>query len=533
MDVAKFKNIFTGLNRARGLFTFEEEDVSNGKSVGLYRTIKEEPLLKHYQSHLEGKYPSLGIVPIRDDNTATFGCIDIDEYPLDHKKIITDIRKKDLPLIVCQSKSLGAHVYLFSKEPQPCVTWDKTLRSIASVLGFSGKEIFPKQKKLNGKDDVGSWINLPYFGEMRYAFLDSGEGASLEEFFAMYDQYVCDDIEKISIQKKIIKTKKSKFKFDMAPPCLKIMEGKGYPQGTRNNGIFNVGVFYRKAFPNDWEDLLQKFITKYMPEMKPEEVIREKKQIALNNDEGEIKYFYRCNDVPIKNHCNKELCATTRYGIKKEEVFADYPVVTELHILDSQPPVYYVYADVNGKRLKTRVDDEDHLLYAKPFRKVFNRTHLINFPKVSEKDWDALIDHLYKNKIIIEAPEDASTYAEFMDYLNEFCATNGRGSKSMDELSLDRAFIDEEKEKIYFKLETFQKWLQNTKNYKKKRSTLVSFLRDEAKAESTFVQVNKKSQRCWELDFKLDDTTIEKPDLKMNTKDKDVLGSTDEEEIPF
>ena len=51
MDVAKFKNIFTGLDRARGLFTFEEEDVSNGKSVGLYRTIKEEPLLKHYQSH--------------------------------------------------------------------------------------------------------------------------------------------------------------------------------------------------------------------------------------------------------------------------------------------------------------------------------------------------------------------------------------------------------------------------------------------------------------------------------------------------
>ena len=319
----------------------------------------------------------------------------------------------------------------------------------------------------------------------------------------------------------------------MAPPCLKIMEGKGYPQGTRNNGIFNVGVFYRKAFPNDWEDLLQKFITKYMPEMKPEEVIRETKQIALNNDEGEIKYFYRCNDVPIKNHCNKELCATTRYGIKKEEVFADYPVVTELHILDSQPPVYYVYADVNGKRLKTRVDDEDHLLYAKPFRKVFNRTHLINFPKVSEKDWDALIDHLYKNKIIIEAPEDASTYAEFMDYLNEFCATNGRGSKSMDELSLDRAFIDEDKEKIYFKLETFQKWLQNTKNYKKKRSTLVSFLRDEAKAESTWVQVNKKSQRCWELDFKLDDTIMEKPDLKIKNKDQEVLGSSDEEEIPF
>jgi len=157
----------------------------------------------------------------------------------------------------------------------------------------------------------------------------------------------------------------------------------------------------------------------------------------------------------------------------------------------------------------------------------------MNFPKIAEKDWDALIDFLYKNKIIIDAPEDASTVAEFLDYLQEFCLINGRGSKSMDELSLDRAYYDEEAEKIYFKLETFQRWLQNTKNYKKKRSTLVSFLRDEAKAESTFVQVNKKSQRCWELDYKLEDTFMEKPDLKIKNHDEEVLGSTDEEEIPF
>ena len=48
----------------------------------------------------------------------------------------------------------------------------------------------------------------------------------------------------------------------MAPPCLRILESKGYPEGTRNNGLFNVGVFYRKAFPNDWENLLQKIPSK-------------------------------------------------------------------------------------------------------------------------------------------------------------------------------------------------------------------------------------------------------------------------------
>ena len=212
MDANKFKEIFTGLNRARGAFTFEEDN-HIGKSTGAYRTVKEEPQVSHYETHLKGNYPSLGIVPINDDNMCYWGCIDVDEYPLDHKKIVTDIRQKELPLIVCQSKSLGAHIFLFSKNPAPAATFQKVLKNLSATLGFAGTEIFPKQTKLIGNDDVGSWLNLPYFGETRYAFLDTGEGATLQEFFDMYDKYVCDDIEKIS-QKKRVK-KKSKFKFDI------------------------------------------------------------------------------------------------------------------------------------------------------------------------------------------------------------------------------------------------------------------------------------------------------------------------------
>jgi hypothetical protein len=104
----------------------------------------------------------------------------------------------------------------------------------------------------------------------------------------------------------------------------------------------------------------------------------------------------------------------------------------------------------------------------------------------------------------------------------------------MDELSLDRAYVDEEAEKIYFKLETFQRWLQNTKNYKKNRNILTSYLKDDAKAEPVSKQVNKKSTRCWELDFKLDDSKVETKNLKIEKPDDNVLGtSNDEEEIPF
>ena len=53
---------------------------------------------------------------LREKNDCKWGCIDVDEYNLDHKSLISNIRKLNLPLIVCRSKSGGAHVFLFAKE---------------------------------------------------------------------------------------------------------------------------------------------------------------------------------------------------------------------------------------------------------------------------------------------------------------------------------------------------------------------------------------------------------------------------------
>ena len=51
-------------------------------------------------------------------------------YPLDFKKIISKIRKLDLPLVMCRSKSGGAHIFLFLKEPtQAKIIRDKLIES--------------------------------------------------------------------------------------------------------------------------------------------------------------------------------------------------------------------------------------------------------------------------------------------------------------------------------------------------------------------------------------------------------------------
>ena len=60
---------------------------------------------------------NLGIIPINDNSECRWGCIDIDSYAgFDHKKLINKIKNLNLPLIVCRSKSGGAHVFLFTSD---------------------------------------------------------------------------------------------------------------------------------------------------------------------------------------------------------------------------------------------------------------------------------------------------------------------------------------------------------------------------------------------------------------------------------
>jgi hypothetical protein len=39
------------------------------------------------KAHLSGKGAGVGIIPINETNDCKWGCIDIDQYPLDHKAL--------------------------------------------------------------------------------------------------------------------------------------------------------------------------------------------------------------------------------------------------------------------------------------------------------------------------------------------------------------------------------------------------------------------------------------------------------------
>ena len=83
----RFAEIFDGLKRAHGC-TYINTKPANGEKLKTKSFVKREPVtLEHYKNHLNGVEPTLGIIPITDDNTCIWGCIDVDSYAgFDHKK---------------------------------------------------------------------------------------------------------------------------------------------------------------------------------------------------------------------------------------------------------------------------------------------------------------------------------------------------------------------------------------------------------------------------------------------------------------
>jgi hypothetical protein len=332
---------FDGLNRAFG--TYQVREIDGQKLSGSAKTVQQPLDQDIWDLHLSGER-SLGVIPIRDDNTVAFAAIDIDTYPLDLESLEQKINDMGLPLIVCRSKSGGAHLYLFIRPPGAMAEVVRgKLAEWAAELGFSGVEIFPKQNELRNKDDVGNWINMPYFGgdadELRYAILD-GKPASMSKFI-------------LNVQLKAITNDElTEFEIDFpemaildgGPPCLNTLMREGFPQGNRNISLFNLGVYCKKRFGDDWQDKLDEFNETLLS---PPLSLGEVAQVKRNLDKK--AYFYKCNDAPINALCQKTICAKKAYGIGGDG-FSDDLVKVEGSIRMMTEEVYHI-ATINGKRV--------------------------------------------------------------------------------------------------------------------------------------------------------------------------------------
>ena len=505
----KFKEIFEGNNSAYGQLILSGSKNEKGKADGK-AFIKRQPVIdKLWQDHLDGKDPALGVIPINEDNMCKWGCIDVDVYNVDHLALMRDIKGLSFPLVTFRSKSGGAHLFLFAKEFIPASLMQSKLKAMADALGYAGSEIFPKQTEiLAERGDTGNFLNLPYHGGargLRYAVKAGGEAASLESFYSIYDEWVQtrEQIEQIVVSKKA----EVKEFFSDGPPCLNRLADEGFGEGSRNNGLFNVGVYRKKSNPDNWEDMLVADNQKVMsPPLSNSEV-----QLLIKslNRKGYDKY--RCKEQPICSVCNPAKCRTKKFGVGFEE--EQMPGLDTLTKIKSNPPQWFL--NVGGKRVELKTEQlHNPNLFALA---VLDQADIMT-PIPKAKDWrEIYVSPLLSNLEEIEPLESLDPINQIINLLYDF-TVNRPAARTKEDMLNKMSWTDDGY--TYFRMDDFYSFCKrnNWEMDKIKTGNLIKTLEDIFEDE---IRMTLKNQ------------TPRVIKIKAMKKDKPAISKVTYEEAPF
>lgn len=502
---SRFFHLFRGSDLAHG--TFEVKGVergTDGKKKGQARVLRDPATEEMWLDHLNGGM-GLGIIPIRSDNSCQWGAIDIDDYKTDHKALVKTLRQHKVPAVVGRSKSGGAHIWFFLTDPVPAADMQHKLQGLAASLGKADCEIFPKQAELLvDRGDTGNFLNMPYHNgtkNMRFGFNDEGEGLTAEEFLDYAERFVQtpDQFYDIDVSFGVTDSEH----LPEGPPCLQHLCKNGFTPGSRNNALFNLGVYARQADPDNWEGLLQKYNMDYFhPPLVRGEVDAIIKQLKKKD------YYYKCEDQPIKPHCNKDLCKTRKFGVGQGATSN----VTGIMKIDGDPPIFIVTID--GKPVETTTEGvHNQAVFQKACIRQLNKYP----PTVNNRAWQTRMQNLLDNVVIVQVAPDATAEGEFFDHLNQFCTLRAKGNSLEDLSSGISVWIDGS---IYFLLKDLKKHL-TVNDFKEFTGPKMSMVLKKLGGEECVVSVLEKSVNAWRLPadvFGKTAVTKNVPDLPL-TKD--------------
>lgn len=504
---ARFLALFAGYTEAYGTYNNIDKQRDNGKRVGDAFTVRRPVTVDLWKQHLSGEN-GIGIIPVRDDATAVFGAIDVDVYDQDAARVAALLVRLKLPLIPCRSKSGGVHAYLFCKDPVPASKMQEKLREVAALMGYGTSEIFPKQARIHNADsgDLGSWINMPYFsGDIttRYALLPNGDPITAEEFLAFAERNKVDP-EFFDEKQQQVKKERANALLPDGPPCLQhLLELGGFPEGTRDGGLFALGIYFRKARPTDWCEHVEAANNKYCnPPLAAIDVQKIVSSLAKK------EYVYPCSKHPIAPHCNAVACRTRKYGVGGGA--SSFPVLCGLRKLLTIPPVWFLdvlHTEGDLVTLELSTDDlQDPVAFQ---RKCMDRLDMM--PAMPSKViWQQTVQQLLSTCTKLTAPDDSSVEGQFWELFEGFC-TGRAQARGQEEILLGKPWT--ENGRTYFRLQDLMAYLQRKqfKDYKIQQLSKVLQMKkhpDDKKlpldkqrfyCHHEFVHINKKGVNLWDV----------------------------------
>lgn len=493
----RFMQRFAGLERAHGTYIIGASDRTDAKNKLKGRALtKLEPVTEAlWAAHLDGSGSGLGVVPIRDDASCTFGAIDIDAYDgLDLPALEAKCLALKFPLVICRSKSGGAHCYLFAEEPITAAEIRTALVEWSAALGYPKAEVFPKQIQMASANDVGNWINMPYFDAertTRYAVYQ-GKAITADQFLTLAGKLEVTRAELAAV------AASPAMGLEHGPPCLQFLAREGFAEGGRNNSMFALGVYCRLRSKDDaqwlpggetWESAMHRMNEQFMS---PPLNRREVKEIASSLRRK--SYFYLCDMPPINAHCNKDLCRQRRYGIGNGNPSAD-PEAQAFQLdnprrMLTDPITWIITIDARDMELTT-----EELMDQRLFRKKAIEKLKLALPPLRARSWEPMVQRIVSEAQDVEAPGDAGPEGRLMIMLEAFC-TNHAEAKAQDELLLGRPFTNGDR--TTFRGSDFMRYLDQHHFRDLKERAVWAVLRRHG-AEHSSIKLKGKTLTCWSV----------------------------------
>lgn len=528
--VELFAELFQGRTSAYGVHIPDANPAANGKKRKGKSFTRNEALTQDlYEQHIQGNL-SLGIVPLREDNTVKFAAIDIDVYPVNVRHYCNIFDGYGLPFTCFTSKSGGLHCFIFFKHAVPAQKVIPLLREVVAIIGLPATtEIFPKQ---GNAQKVGNWINLPYYNAdhtTRGAFDLSGKPLPFDTAMELCIQ------RRVTLEQ--LEDALAVMPLHDGPPCLQslLVSGEVNPENhNRNIFLFNACAYCKQASPEGYsQDILR------LNQMLTEPLPREEVEGTILSSYARGNYSYKCSESWLSQYCRKDVCYKRRFGKQRADIMGLN--FGELRQILTDPP-YYEW-DING--VACFFHDEEEL---SSFRKVNNYCirHLHkSLPPIKAADWVEILNSALTNIVVVERPltyRSASPQGILRGHLKEFL-TNRVLARNIAQVFLGLVF----KDRIYgyvFRLNDFTNWLSLSKSYRLQNTTDISVLLSNIGATTKTLEIKGSRITVWmipaetiEQDFTIIEEDILHPDQFQCVQLEDLdpsranmdLGFTDED----
>lgn len=465
-DLERFRKLFRGNTRVRGAL--------NRSGKYKFEEVKNEGWEEAYTSHLSGKI-GIGVVPITDDGTCYFGAIDIDAHdqsddePVDLDSLYNKVQSLGLPVVVARSKSgRGAHIYIFFSKPQNAEKVRRWLFGVAAELRLVHSfEIFPKQATLvnfdTGELRMGSFINLPYFGETRMGW-EGGREIDLKHFLTECESKVKTDIESL-ISKD----------HPEAPPCLQSLMEEGIPPGSRNNGLYMLALYEHRKGGSDWSDRVKAHNhTTLSTPLGAQEV----NTIIRSVSQGGSKY--KCHEEPFRSFCKSAECVKRKYGIPKSDhdemdlsnADAGEGMINNATIAQTNETEAFVSFELTLTNAATqetitkRITSTLTALWT-PMSgiRILSTAMGMYVRAFNKKNWDQFLELLFAKAEKIDLPEELTPEGRLKSGINVFFdrfisnAENPKEEYPMDGVADELGFGFNADGHIYFRWLVIERWL--------------------------------------------------------------------------